>query len=501
MLRWLTRFYKNMRNLSKSKYLNGLQCHKLLWVAVNDAKRIPPTDAATQYVFDQGHLVGELAHRLYSDGINLDTSSIAGNLRQTQASLQLRKPLFEAGFSANRMYCRVDVLKPAGEDEWDIVEVKSTNSAKDEHVQDVEFQRHCCLNAGLKIRGCHVMHLDKNYIRQGEIDPGRLFTAQEVTSRLDQAAGVFENRLAAMLAVIDSGKCPEAAIGRHCNSPHSCPLQGECWANMPEQNVMTLYGGKKLGEDLIARGILDIGSIPADVALDSRQHIQKQCADSNISHISTGEVRSFLAGLVYPLYFMDFETFSAAIPIYDGSRPHQKIPFQFSVHSLAAPGAGPEHYSYLAEGRDDPRPAFTAELCKAVGPGGTVLVYSAPFEKSVLKELAESLPAYSERVESIMARIVDLNLPFRKFSCYHPDQAGSTSLKQVLPAMTDLKYGEMEISEGQTASLKFMESVFGDITPEEIQKIRADLIAYCGLDTYGMVEIVRRLEQAVEGAP
>ena len=489
---------KYRRNLSKSKYINGTQCHKLLWVAVNDAGRIPPPDAATQYIFDQGHLVGELAHLLYPGGINLRTENIGDNLKETLASLPLRKPLFEAGFSAKRLYCRADILYPAGDDEWDIIEVKSTYSVKEEHVLDVEFQRHCCLNAGLKVRGCHVMHLDRDYIKQGEIDPGRLFTAENVTAKLDKITGNFEERLAGLLAVIDSGKCPDVVVGRHCDDPYSCLLHKECWAQMPKHHVMTLYGGKKLGESLITRGIFDIGDIPGDVVLDAKQQIQKQCVDSNISHINTEEIRSFLASLKYPLYFMDFETLSTAIPIYDGSRPYQTIPFQFSVHSLAAPGAGPVHYSYLAEGQDDPRPTFIAELGKTVGLEGSILVYFAPFEKGILQELSDDFPGYRERIESIVERIVDLIIPFSNFSCYHPDQVGSASLKQVLPALTGLKYDELEIAEGQTAGPKFMESVSGNISDDERQKIRANLIAYCSLDTYGMIEIVRRLEQIVK---
>ena len=35
------------RNLSKSKYINGLQCLKLLWVSINDGARMPAYDAAT----------------------------------------------------------------------------------------------------------------------------------------------------------------------------------------------------------------------------------------------------------------------------------------------------------------------------------------------------------------------------------------------------------------------------------------------------------------------
>ena len=56
--------------------------------------------AATQRVFDQGHLVGELAHQLYPNGINLHTENIGSNLKETRASLSLRKTLFEAVFSS-----------------------------------------------------------------------------------------------------------------------------------------------------------------------------------------------------------------------------------------------------------------------------------------------------------------------------------------------------------------------------------------------------------------
>jgi hypothetical protein len=43
--------------ISKSKYLNGLQCKKLLWYIYNEPDVIPEPDEATQAIFDQGHLV------------------------------------------------------------------------------------------------------------------------------------------------------------------------------------------------------------------------------------------------------------------------------------------------------------------------------------------------------------------------------------------------------------------------------------------------------------
>ncbi|MBL7994233.1 hypothetical protein JNM05_02580 [bacterium] len=57
--------------LSKSKYLNGLQCSKLLWHYYDAKDEIPKPDDATQAIFDQGHEVGELAKKFFPDGIEV----------------------------------------------------------------------------------------------------------------------------------------------------------------------------------------------------------------------------------------------------------------------------------------------------------------------------------------------------------------------------------------------------------------------------------------------
>jgi hypothetical protein len=472
-----------------------VQCLKLLWVSINEAARLPVYDAATQHVFDQGHMIGELAQQLYPGGVKLETENIGANLRKTTASLKLRKPLFEAAFSCNRLYCRVDILNPFGGEAWDIVEVKSTNDVKNEQLNDVAFQRHCCQLNGVKINRCYIMHLNREYVKHGDVDPQQLFMTEDVTDRLAEFADGLEERVENMLAVIDSDECPETGIGRHCNDPYSCLLQEECWKHLPEHHVMTLYSGKKLGEDLIAQGIFDISNIPEVTKLNDKQQIQKDCVVCGRPHIDPAKIKSFLKGLRYPLYFMDFETFATGVPIYDGTSPYQNIPFQFSLHVITKPGAMIEHYEFLAKGKDDPRPAFLAELKQDIGPKGNILVYYEAFEKSRLKELAGAFPGYQEWVDSINERIVDLNVPFRNFSYYHPQQLGSSSLKHVLPALTNLSYDDLEIGEGTTASLKFMEATFDNIPDEERQKIRANLLIYCGQDTEAMVRIIKRLDE------
>ena len=56
----------------------------------------------------------------------------------------------------------------------------------------------------------------------------------------------------------------------------------------------------------------------------------------------------------------------------------------------------------------------------------------------------------------------------------------------------------MDIGEGNTASLKYLEAAFGNISYVERQKIRTDLRTYCGQDTGGMIEILKRLQALVD---
>lgn len=143
--------------LSKTKYMNGLQCPRLIWIQIHDPGKIPETDPVTQHIFDQGHEVGYLAKKLFPGGIDISTENFMGNISDTKNFLKGRKPLFEAGILTGKLYSRIDILSPHDEEEWDIVEVKSSTSVKEVHIDDVAYQRYCCSQSGLNIRKCHLV--------------------------------------------------------------------------------------------------------------------------------------------------------------------------------------------------------------------------------------------------------------------------------------------------------------------------------------------------------
>jgi hypothetical protein len=178
-------------------------------------------------------------------------------------------------------------------------------------------------------------------------------------------------------------------------------------------------------------------------------------------------------------------------------KPYQRIPFQFSLHVVKEKGGEVEHYEFLHDSKEDPRGLFLAELKKVLGETGTIVTYNQAFEMGVLKECSEAFPEFKDWVENTLIRIVDLWVPFRNFSYYNPSQHGSASIKQVLPAVTGKDYSDLDIGDGGTASLKFIDITYGSVLKEEKLKIREDLLKYCCLDTKGMVDIVEKLKENV----
>ena len=486
------------RLLTKSKYLVGLQCTRYLWVLLNEPDRIPKPDASTQHRFDEGHLVGEWAKKLFPDGIDISADDFKDNLRQTEALLKNRKPLFEAGFKIDNIFSRVDVLKPVSNDEWDIIEVKSSTRVKDVNIHDVSFQRYCCEKYGLKIRKCFLMHINNEYIRQFEIDPAGLLTMTEITTEVDETTNGIRQRIDNMFSTIVARKCPAITIGEQCNSPYECPLKEECWGFLPENNVFNLYSDrKKISLELYGQGIYAIKDIPDDFILNGKQEIQKDCEISGKPHIEKKAIRQFLSTLKYPQYYLDFETFSTAIPLFDGTRPYQQIPFQFSLHVVDEDNAIARHYSFLADGTNDPRGEFVASLKKVMGNSGSIVVYNQGFEKGILNSLATFLPKYNKWVADLNDRIIDLLAPFRSFHYYDSRQKGCASIKNVLPVLTGTSYDHLDISDGMDASLTFLDVISNNVSEDERMKVMDDLDKYCALDTEGMIWIVDKLKELV----
>lgn len=477
--------------LTKSKFLNGLDSDALLWRVVHRPETIPAPDAFTQQLFDNGTAVGVLAQQYVPGGIDLASLGFLENIERTKTTLTTREPIFEAGFLSDRFYARVDILVPAGVDEWDIIEVKSATKLKETHIHDLAFQRFVLERCGLKIRETSVMLVDNQYVRQGPIDIRELFYLENATGSVNGFITQVPDLAQHMLAVMDSPVCPEFSIADLTKGEYGNVFKDEFMASLPKGSVFELHNSrKKLA--LWQSGIQLLKELPTDEHTPIKHCIQKAVAISGEPYANLDEIRAFIQGLQYPIYHLDFETINPAVPPYDGTRPYMQLPFQYSLHIEHAESTI-DHREYLHTDPTDPRRALFEKLHSDIGAEGTVLTFNETFEKGRIREWAAAAPEYADWAENISSRIQDLITPFRQFHYYHPDQQGSCSIKKVLPVMSDLSYEGMGISNGGEASGAYATYFVNNQPHDNKAQLVEDMLAYCKLDTWAMVVILGRL--------
>ena len=338
------------------------------------------------------------------------------------------------------------------------------------------------------------MHVNNQYVRCGDLHLKEFFILNDCTDDVAKKLDEVKDNLSRLFEILKSDSEPDIDPGGHCYKPFECEFCHHCWPEESEHSVYNIFrSGRKLN-NLIEADIKDLRDIPNDFDLTEREFIAVTAAKKNKIIFNKSEVDNFLNSLEYPLYYLDYETIFPAIPLFNLSRPYQQIPFQFSLHIQKDKNGDSEHIEFLHTDSGDPRPEFIKALIDVCGEKGSVVVYNIGFEKTRNKELGENFPEYKDSLDNISNRMIDLIVPFRSRTLYHPEMKGSASIKKVLPAfIPELSYDNLEISDGGIASNLYL-CCKKNIVPEN-EKIRIfeNLKKYCYQDTYAEVLLVENL--------
>jgi len=485
--------------LSKSAFMRGRQCPKSLWLYRHSPKLQDAVSAAQEAIFAQGTSVGRFAWGLFPGGIDLSPEYVdgiprfAGALERTAEAVRSGADvLYEAAFVHKGVLAAVDILVRDG-GRWRAYEVKSGASVKETYAEDAALQHWVLRGAGLDLTDVSVVHIDTSYVRSGAIDPRGLFAVASVHDFARDRSEAIGAEVARLEAVLAMDAVPDVAIGPHCSAPYPCSFHGHCWAHVPERSVFSLGRGGRKAWELWDRGVRTLAEIPDDFELNAAQRIEVACARTGKPHIDAKAVRGFLEPLGGELLFLDFETVGPAVPLFEGTRPFQAIPFQYSLHRRAARGGAFTHSAFLGDGRTDPREALVEQLLADTRGQAPILMYS-PYERRVLGELSAAFPRRAKEIRNRMARLVDLITPFRRRAFYTPAMNGSSSIKKVLPAVApELAYGDLDIADGSAANAAY-ESLHYDRDPARRERVRLALLDYCERDTLAMVKVLEALE-------
>jgi hypothetical protein len=487
--------------LSKSDYSTYLKHPAWLWIKKHAKTILPAIDPATQAIFDAGHEFEQYAEALFPGGVTLGFNDYDEYLslpeRTTRALDEGVLTIFQGRFEHEQLTFICDIIQVVKGKEIDLIEIKSSTSAKPEHIVDLAFQVVVLEKCGYNVRNISVIHVNNQYVRDGVIDAESITAETDVTERVKAARDFTLHKIDEALRVMALNECPDISplyadsksfggwleIYKHLKRPKTGSIYELC-----QMDAKTL-------QNLQANNITLMKDIPADFLLKPKQRLQVEALRQGYPTIQANKIKEFLDSFTYPLYFFDYETLGSLVPYFDGLKPYQQLPFQYSLHVLDSPDSELRHEEFLHRDSTSPAKPLTESLISHIGEQGTVITWNMGFEKNCNSLLGTLLPEHADFYAKLNDRIVDLMTPFSKNWYVHADFCGSASIKNVLPVLVpELSHKLLDISDGSTAQRLWMEAVLDGKRPDEKDKILSDLIEYCKLDTLAMVEIYKCLK-------
>ncbi|MGD2053667.1 MAG: DUF2779 domain-containing protein [Gammaproteobacteria bacterium] len=479
-----------MMHLTKTLILAGLQCEKRLFLTLNHPER---AQTAKSPLAATGIAVGEQARKEFPGGVLV--KRFQNNTDPFAETIEyINDPeidvIFEAGFRYQETEVFVDILQRNGNG-WNLIEVKSSSSVKDEYIDDVAVQYMVLSNAGISVKRVELMYLNRDFIYHAEQGYDGLFIREDLSQRVFPHVDPIVEHVNRIRRNISTEE-PENHVDGHCNRPYECEFKTYCEKQDGDYPVSWLPNAAVAIQNLYANDIYDIRDIPADM-LTSATHIKVRRVTVNGRAELDPDACKVLQRLEYPRYYLDFEAVNFAIPVWEDTSPNQQIPFQWSCHIQLEDG-GLSHKEFLDVSGSDPRRRFAETLIDTCGTEGTIIVYNQAFEKGMIRSLAAIYDDIEACLLALNQRIFDL-LPVMKKYYYHPDMKGSWSIKNVLSCLVpDLRYSDLgAVQDGLMAQSAYLEMTSGDLSAEQKQSLYADLQQYCKLDTYAMLAIVDKV--------
>jgi hypothetical protein len=396
-------------------------------------------------------------------------------------------------YTTERFLARPDlVVKNPSSDKFDIYEIKSSSSVKKVHEYNITFQTLVCAES-IPVGNSYIVHINKEFIKNGDVDFSKFFQITNVNEKIyDRQAEVKELMQEAWEI---SGKATSDGIER-CLKPAKCDCISLCHGHLPEHPIYEVSRIGKKARTLRDQGVLAIKDIPAGFPLSSKQSLQVKAVKENKVLIDKNGIQGLLDRLEYPIYFLDYETFNPAVPFFDGYSPYQQITFQFSLHTLPAPGEEIQHTEYLHDEFSDPTNTLADKLKQHIGGVGSVIVWNKSFEKGRNSDMASLNPEYKEFMDNINDRLFDLMDIFSKTHYIDPDFLGSASLKNVLLVFVpDLSYESLTISNGEMTMIAWKDLIDPEFPEADRAQLFEDMLKYCELDTLAMVEILKKVQE------
>ena len=375
---------------------------------------------------------------------------------------------------------------------------------------DVRFYaNHCWVltRLGIHINEIYVVHFNSSYVRGDKLDVNACLSVSatfykpngkahvNITQKVKERLHDLKPALHSMCEVDSWDDFPITL--KECPYTVRCDHYEKCFhaeETLLDASVVFLSQSSRR-QEMIEKGILRMSDIPLDMIEGSRVQFAQIMADKLGGLFADRFALKHWLELTQagPVSFLDFEWDTFALPPYTGMRPFDVLPFQYSLHILENNEL--KHLEFL--GTQDSRTGFVETLLKDLPATGTIYAYNAMGAEAIrLRELARQFPQYAAQLEAIIDRMRDMAVPFIGGLVYDLKMRGNFSLKKIIPAINpDLSYSRLSIQHGMEAVYQYRE--MEDSEDDDDGQSKKELLEYCSMDTYAMVEVYRWLTMLV----
>jgi hypothetical protein len=488
--------------LSKSTLIRSIQCPKSLYLYKNHYDWRDKISVSQQQIFDRGIRIGKLAQQLFPGGKDVSPPnpySYDASIAATKALVQQQYPaIYEAAFRHHGIMAALDILV-FREGKWYAYEVKSSMRISHTYLLDCAIQYHIITSSGLPLEDFRIIHINGDYVKNGDVEIDQLFTETPVLEDILGKQTYVREQIEKAVDVLSKEQIPDMPIGAHCTKPYPCDFQGYCWKNIPENSIWYLPGiSMQAKSEFLEKGLTTIDELKMSDILLEKNRIVLEAYKKNQPYVEAKPLQDFFRGLTYPLYYFDLEAFQPAIPIFDGTKPFERIPFLYSVHYQENNSSALKHDSFIGPVGTDPRIAFIEHFLADTEAPGSILVFNTLMEKSILNKLAEDYPAYRVALKERIGRIVDFEIPFKNMWYYHPAMQGGFSLKTISRSILQQDpFSDSAVKDGEVAMTMYTELYYREDADQEAAVMR-QLVDYCRADTLALQKIYENIKVLID---
>ena len=229
----------------------------------------------------------------------------------------------------------LDILVKNG-DKWDAYEVKSSVRLSDTYYKDAALQYNVLIESGVDINTFSLVHIDKEYVRESEIDINKLFITTDVTKEVKNNLDYVKEKITEELQILEADTAPEIAIGKHCFNPYDCDFIGHCWKSVKKPSVFDI---PSIEFDNQLEIYNEFGSLDnilenhKELDEDQISEINSQLTKKEHLELSDETLEEFedIYNEGRDVYALKTLSFTPALPLYNGSKPYQKIAFAYAM--------------------------------------------------------------------------------------------------------------------------------------------------------------------------